>query len=58
VSFIPTPLAATAGLIAVLTVHHTTGHEPAAVAAGVGVAVGVFVWALRSDAVPDGTGGM
>jgi len=58
VSFIPTPLAATAGLIALLTVEHATGNGPAAGVAGVVVAIVVFVWALRSGAVPDGHGGM
>jgi len=58
VSFIPTPLAATAGLIALLVVEQATGNGPAAGIAGVVVAIVVLVWALRSDGVPDGTGGM
>jgi len=57
-SFIPTPLACVAGLVALLAVEQATGNGLAAGIAGVVVAIVVLVWALRSDAVPDGTGGM
>jgi tetrahydromethanopterin S-methyltransferase subunit E len=58
VSFIPTPLAAIAGLIALVVVEQATGNPTAAAAVGVGVAVVVFAWALTSDAVPSEHAGM